>query len=338
MGDSEITLWGIHAGRTGDANTLFLKSNCVALGWPDMEDLTKLEPTREAFKGKAAEVYPDWKPGQIINSASQLFRFSQEMKEGDIVLYPSKRDRHIHIGEIKGPYKHQPQVDEAYPNQRAAKWIRSVPRTDFTQGALYEIGSALSLFQVSRYAEEFLAAMKGEQIPTPASVDETVSLVAGEIEENTKDFLLKQFAQQLKGHPFTHFIEHLLNKMGYRTTVSPAGPDEGIDIVAHRDELGIEPPIVKVQVKSSEGSIGGPAVKSFYANVDSSEVALFVALGGYSKQAVEFAKGKANLRLLGPDEILDLTLTHYEQFDPRYKNLIPLRRVYIPEPSESTGE
>jgi len=36
---SEIALWGIHAGRTGDADTLFHGHNVVALGWPGMGDL-----------------------------------------------------------------------------------------------------------------------------------------------------------------------------------------------------------------------------------------------------------------------------------------------------------
>ena len=34
--NGEQTLWGIHAGRTGDAETLFLKKNFVALGWPQV--------------------------------------------------------------------------------------------------------------------------------------------------------------------------------------------------------------------------------------------------------------------------------------------------------------
>ena len=64
--------------------------------------------------------------------------------------------------------------------------------------------------------------------------------------ETTRDFVLKRLAQELKGHPFAHFVAHLLNTMGYRTRVSPEGVDGGIDIVAHKDELGFEPPIIKV--------------------------------------------------------------------------------------------
>jgi hypothetical protein len=36
------TFWGIHTGATGDADKLFLQNNVIALGWPEMGDLTTL--------------------------------------------------------------------------------------------------------------------------------------------------------------------------------------------------------------------------------------------------------------------------------------------------------
>ncbi|MEP6934599.1 MAG: hypothetical protein ABI988_11730 [Nitrospirota bacterium] len=39
MTTKDATLWGIHAGKTGDADTLFLKKNCVAVGWLRMDSL-----------------------------------------------------------------------------------------------------------------------------------------------------------------------------------------------------------------------------------------------------------------------------------------------------------
>ena len=104
---SEKTLWGIHAGKTGDADSLFLKRNFVALGWLEMGDVSKLPPDREAFYKKVRATYPDWKGGKIINAGGQLYRFTHEMKVGDLVIYPSKRDRQIHIGEIAGPFQYQ---------------------------------------------------------------------------------------------------------------------------------------------------------------------------------------------------------------------------------------
>lgn len=147
--------------------------------------------------------------------------------------------------------------------------------------------------------------------------------------------MLKQLAQELKGHPLADFVAHLLVAMGYRTRVSPEGPDGGVDIIAHKDELGFEPPIIKVQVKSNEGSIGDPVVSALYGKVSSGEFGLLVTLGTFTSAARNFARSKSNLRLIDGSELVQVVLQHYEQFDSRYKGLLPLKRVYVPEAIES---
>ena len=149
----EQSVWGIHAGRTGDADSLFLKNNVVAIGWHEMGDMSKIPCDREMFKAAVANAYPHAKPGAVPNYAGQLLRFVCEMQTGDLVLYPSKQDRLIHFGRIQGGYVYSPQVSPGYPNQRTVKWVKAVPRTEFSQGALYELGSAMSLFQVKTYAQ-----------------------------------------------------------------------------------------------------------------------------------------------------------------------------------------
>jgi len=339
MTNVEKTIWGIHAGRTGDADNLFLKENRIALGWIKMGDLSTLKPDRDAYKAKVAEIYPEKKAGAIPVDAGQLFRFVNEMKKGDLVVYPSKKDKLIHIGQVEGDYVFDSKTEPGYPHNRKAKWLRTIPRTNFSQAALYEIGSAMSLFQIKNYADEFLAAVEGKKIMSPPVDDAaTVAHIAEDIEVNTRDFILKRLAQKLKGHPLSEFVAHLLEVMGYRTRVAPEGPDGGIDIIAHKDELGFEPPIIKVQVKSSEGNVGDPTVTALYGKVATNEYGLFVSLGSYTNQAKSFARSKSNLRLIDGDELVSLVLQHYEQFDSQYKGLIPLKKVYVPEAIEEVGE
>lgn len=332
MKAGETNVWGIHAGKTGDADALFLQKNVVALGWAKIGDLAKLGPDRDSFKARVAEAYPDKKPAAIPNNAGQMYRFVHELKPGDLVAYPSKSDRQIHIGRISGAYAHDPSGEPGYPNRRPVRWLKAVPRTHFSQGALYEIGSAMSLFQIRNYADEFRAALEGDAPPPPPVVqDESVAAAATEIQETTKDFVLKRLAQEMKGHPFAQFIAHLLETMGYRTRVSPEGPDGGVDIVAHKDELGFEPPIIKVQTKSGEGSVGDPIVSALYGKVGPGEFGLLVTLGSFTAQARSFSKSKSNLRLIDGDELVELVFQHYDEFDSRYKGLLPLRRVFVPE-------
>lgn len=330
--DADAIMWGIHAGRGGDADSLFLKKNRIAIGWIKMGDLKGIKANREAFKARVAEVYPEKKPGAIPNNAGQLYRFVHEMSVGDLVAYPSKQDKKVHIGRVEGEYNYDPSIDASYPNLRSVQWLGAFPRTRFSQGALYEIGSAISLFLVKNYADEFRAALEGQDSSASSTAqDDSVAAVAQDIEETTRDFVLKRLAQELKGHPFSNFVAHLLNAMGYRTRVSPEGPDGGIDILAHKDDLGFEPPIVKVQVKSSESSVGDPVVSSLYGKVGNGEYGLLVTLGTFTTQAKSFAKSQSNLRLIDGDELVQLIFQYYDQFDVRYKSILPLRRVYVPE-------
>lgn len=339
MADESKTLWGVHAGRTGDADTLFLMHNVVAIGWEKMGDLRELPPSREAFKARYAEVFPNAKQGAVPVSAGQLYRFVHEMREGDLVVYPSSSDKKIHIGQITGQYMFSRQHQPSYPNRRPVKWLKSVPRTHFTQGALYEIGSAMSLFKVSTYTDEYIAALEGQAATQPEAEDETVALVAEAIQQTTRDFVLKQLSAELKGHPLAQFVADLLETMGYQTRVSPPGQDQGIDIIAHRDELGFVPPIVKVQVKSGDGSVGSPEVQALFGNISGDrEFGLFVALGTFSNPALIFARSKSNLRLIDGEELVDLILEHYAELDSRYKGLLPLKRVYIPELLQESEE
>jgi restriction system protein len=62
---SSQTIWGIHAGKTGDAHSLFLNKNIVAIGWPAMGNLSAIPPNPEAFKAAVTKTYPQHKPGAI---------------------------------------------------------------------------------------------------------------------------------------------------------------------------------------------------------------------------------------------------------------------------------
>jgi restriction system protein len=158
MANKETTVWGIHAGRTGDADTLFLKKNVVALGWSNAGDLSLLRD-REAFKARIAAAYPDDKPGSVPVNAGMLFRFIHEMKVGDNILYSSQHDKQVHIGRVDGDYRYDSSGDNSYPNRRAVVWLKALPTTRFSQGALYEIRTGMSFFLIKNYADECLSLL-----------------------------------------------------------------------------------------------------------------------------------------------------------------------------------
>ena len=245
----EKRVWGIH---TMD-DRLFLNNSVIGIGWKEIGDLSLIPADREAFKERYKQVFADSKPQAVATCAGMLFRFVHEIQIGDYVVFPSKFDRKINIGIIEGDYTYLNSASN-YVQQRKVKWLKQLPRTAFSQGALYEVGSALTLFLIKNYADEYLAALEksGKKVDVVVDDAEIVEKTTADIIESTKDYILKELSKNLKGYDLEGFVADLLRAMGYRAEVSPHGGDRGIDITAYKDEL---PPRILVQVKSSDGDI-----------------------------------------------------------------------------------
>lgn len=140
-------IWGIHAGKYGDADSLF-SDGWIALGWEEIGDLSQIPPTREAFKAVMRGTYPERSPGAIPVNVGQLFRFVHEAKPRDLAVWrPKHEPTQIHIGEITGAYRYDTTDRRGYPHQRPVVWKTEVEATQLTQGALFELGSAMSFFK-----------------------------------------------------------------------------------------------------------------------------------------------------------------------------------------------
>lgn len=330
MGNKEKRIWGIH---TKDDN-LFLHHNVIAIGWKDMGDLSCIVNDRDAFKEKYTEVYPDAKKGSIANGAGMLYRFAYEVEIGDYVVFPSKINRQINIGVIVGGYEYNSSEIE-YVQQHKVKWLKHLSRTFFSQGALYEVGSAMSFFTIKNYADEYLAALdkdfKKNTMSTGSEEDESVGATANEIVESTKDFILKELSKQLKGYDLEEFVADLLRAMGYRTTISAHGGDSGIDITAYKDEL---PPRILVQVKSQDGNIKETTIQSLKGAMREGDYGLFVTLSNYTTNAQKYLDNTPIIRGINGTELVDLILKYYEDLDEKYRKMIPLKMVYIPVAKE----
>lgn len=321
----EIRIWGIH---TKDDN-LFLNENKIAIGWRKFGDLSKVDNNREAFKKRYAQVYSNAKKGSVPTSSGMLFRFIHEIQIGDYVVFPSKSNRMINIGVVKGEYMYVESAAE-YVQQRSVEWIKRLPRTAFSQGALYEIGSAMSLFAIKKYADEFLAALD-KNFKSNSAVeydeDESVAATADDIVESTRDFILKELSKNLKGYDLEEFVADLLRTIGYRTQISPHGGDSGIDITAYKDEL---PPRILVQVKSQDGDIRETTIQSLKGAMREGDYGVFVTLSNYTKNAQKYLENTPIIKGINGIELVDLILKYYEDLNEKYKKIIPLKMVYIP--------
>jgi restriction system protein len=320
-------IWAVRAGRDNQADHLFVHRDQLAIGFAAAGDARLLKPTRAAFRHAfgAQEA-----AGSIPIQAGQLFRFAHEMKVGDAVVYPRKIDRTLRWGEVTGDYVFDSVDGADFPHRRKVRWMGARSRDDFSPGALYELGSVLTLFEVKTFADEVRRKFETGEGAEEAA-EEEINGVARDIAETTRDFISKTIKTHFKGFGFEQLVAELFRAMGYRVALTRPVKDDGIDVVAYRDPLGVEPPVLKIQAKAQDANVSADVVKAFYASIHERDVGVFITTGGFTAAAQEFARGRGNLRLVEGVELVDLIQTHYDAFDQKMKQRIPLRRVLAPD-------
>ena len=325
-----MTIWGIHS----DQPSLDLVGEgFVAIGWSEVGDLRQYEGSRDAPKDVLLNSYPEAKPGAIPVWAGVLSRFAFTMEIGDLVVLPVKSDATVSIGRVAGDYYYDTAAD-VHPHRRKVEWLRTgLPRTSFSQSARYEIGSAVTLFQVRNYAREFEAALTGHPgtppVPVVAPPHGTTLPTAAQIETYTNDYVTDALLH-LDPAEFETLVSELLKAMGYRARTTQYVGDGGVDVIAHRDPLGVEPPIIKVQCKRTSATIGGPEVQKLKGTLASQgELGVFVTLGNYSGDAIAIERSSQNLRLINGREFVEQLLAYFEQLSPEWKRRFSLRHLYV---------
>ncbi|GEO96998.1 hypothetical protein KTU01_31210 [Kocuria turfanensis] len=340
-------IWGIH----NDAlRTELVDEGFVSVGWDEIGDLKEIGNDRSRMKQAVEGAYPEAKPGAIPVWAGILLRFAFEMRIGDLVIAPYKPDGTLNFGRVTGEYEFHPEVEEHY-HRRRVEWIRTgVPRGIFPQKALYEIGSALTLFRVKNNVAAFLVYLDQpsgtvEEASRPVVVDEEAEHLdewaadepsAGKLHQYTEDFVRKTLLEELTHEEFEYFTADLLRALGYQARVTPYVADGGIDVVAHKDPLGLEPPLLKVQCKHTAAVQSRPDVQRLIGTLSVGELGLFVTMGSYSRDAVDLERVRQDLRLLTGQDVVEMTLRHYKDLPQKWRSRMPLREVYVVD-RESEG-
>ncbi len=333
-------VWCVH----NDQNSLdLIGEGFICIGWDDLGDLSQLDPDRDQLKQRLASAYPEAKPRAIPAWAGIIYRFIHEMQVGHFVISPRKDDRTLSFGVIDSDFYIEQDVD-LYRNRRRVRWNETgVPRDEFSRNALNEIGSALTLFKVKSNAEEFLRYFSVSTEPRPQPVESDFDVEPAEseptaerVETYSRDFVV-DVLRHMDPYRFEHFIAGLLEAMGYRASATVASGDGGVDIIASRDPLSIEPPIIKVQCKRTTAKIGSPDVQRLLGALAEgrSEVGLFVTLGAYSAEALNLERTRQNLRLVNGKQLVDLLFEYYEALDTEWQRLILLRKVFAVDQGES---
>lgn len=341
-----MKVWGIH---NDTLTTELVDAGFVSIGWDELGDLTRISGGREGLKSTLGRERPDGKPGAIAGWAGILVRFRDEMQVGDVVVAPYKPDSTINIGVVSSEYYFDADAP-THRHRRQVEWRKiGLSRTIFSQSALYELGAFLTVFRIRKHVNEFLAAMEasestrrsGPQEAAPEahaveSVLETEEVDdspdeprASRIERHTRDFVLNALHRQINHQDFEEFTADLLRTLGYQARVTAYSQDGGIDVIAHNDPLGIEPPQIKVQCKHLTGSVGAPDVQQLAGTLGHNDLGLFITLGTYTRDAQNIERQRSGLRLLNGEDVVDLVLQNYDKLPQNWRSVIPLTNVLV---------
>jgi restriction system protein len=136
-------------------------------------------------------------------------------------------------------------------------------------------------------------------------------------------------------YEFQKLVADLLKAMGYYPFwIAPPGKDGGIDIVAHPDPLGTRPPRIKVQVKRQQQCICREGLSAFLAHVSEEDAGLFVSIGGFTRDAEEFARSqeRRKITLSELERLVDLGIAFYPKLDDLAREQLPSTPIYFLTP------
>lgn len=335
----ETDIWMVRAGRGGVDAQRFLDQQRVAIGW-DIGDLSATTPEEE-IRDRINARFSHEKLGTRQSWTGQVIRFFKEVAIGETVATYAVDNRLYHIGIIQSDPERKfiTEDEKEVPEYaRSVAWLYEVPRDGLTAGARNSLGSALTVFRLpGKASAELRTHCLGDGVADSAISGITAlqdESDAGEILEEYRFKavgLVEDQIAKLAPSQLPELVAGILRAMGYKTRVSPPGPDRGVDISASPDGLGLAEPRIFVEVKHRKGPTGAVEVRSFLGGRKSGDRCLYVSTGGFSQQAhYEAERASIPLTLINMPYLRELLLNHYESLDPATQALVPLKRVYLP--------
>jgi restriction system protein len=341
-----MSLWVVRAGRHGDQEETAVQKHLVCHAWNELPDYSAL--TKDELRKLYEEKYPRESEKQVISGLGQVWRFAHEIQKGDLVALPLKTQSAFEFGRITSDYRFE-QVAPNVKHIRYVEWLKNgtVQRSVFPQDILFSMSAAQTVFKVHRNeaenrVNEILAL--APLVPTVSSenteieIDSIADSEAVDLERTAGDEILKFIQAEFKGHRLADLVAAVLRAQGYKTKVSPPGPDGGVDILAGSGPLGFDQPRFCVQVKSGTGTQGQATFNELRGVMSKfgSEQGLLVSWGGFTKNLNQDARNDFfKVRLWDQGEIVNAVLKNYEGLDDEIKAELPLKRIWVMVPEEA---
>lgn len=331
-----MAVWLVRAGKHGEIEDEVINNDIAAIGWIDLPDLSKIE-NRDDLKSLFDQVYPGMKKMAKANEAGQVWTFLQRMREGDLVVLPSKFSASIAIGKIKGPYQYRKDLSSLVVHTRPVQWIKTdIPRTAFEQDLLYSLGAFMTVCQIKRNDAEnrikkILSGHVDRKPEGSSELEPEWEEQEIDIEVMARDQIVDFVNRKFKGHDLSRLVEAVLQAQGYVTEFSKPGPDGGVDILAGSGPMGFEEPKICVQVKSSQSSSDVNVLRSLQGTMTNfgANQGLLVSWGGFTKAVIDESRlSFFSVRLWDSDQLIKAIFKNYDKLSDSLQAELPLKRIW----------
>jgi restriction system protein len=170
-----------------------------------------------------------------------------------------------------------------------------------------------------------------DELPDP--IDEEGGRAVATLEEAEEEAWIEVFnhLSAMPPYDFQELVAGLLRGMGYHVShIAPPGRDQGTDITAHVDPLGIQGARIKVQVKRRADKADVDGIRSFMAVLGSDDVGIYVCTGGFTSEAQREARAqdRRKITLIDAQRLFELWIEHYGKIPDEQRRLLPLKPIY----------
>ncbi|NLZ53259.1 MAG: restriction endonuclease [Thermoanaerobacteraceae bacterium] len=332
MGDK---MWFVRAGEKGYMFEEFIQKSVVAIGWIKIGDLSS-ENTLNELKKIVREKYPEYKDGAVNIAAGQIFRFRNAFQKDDQVVTYNPESRYYHIGRIVSDYEYNETLLDKMKHIRKVEWGGKILRDVLSPSARNTLGSIMTIIkvpsEVKNEINELLKSNGKRKIDDTdeASEEYDFEAIKEDVIAKAHEFI-KDKILTLDWEEMEELIAGILRSMGYKTRITPKGPDMGRDILASPDGLGLEEPRIIAEVKHRTAQIGSSDIRSFTGGLRGRDKGIYVSTGGFTKEAkYEAERSNMPIAIIDSDGLVELITQYYDDFDAQTKSLIPLKKIYWP--------
>lgn len=293
----------------GEHTDIFKNNGFAAISWFN-EPATDYTEKTEILKQYRKE-FPGDSNGRTYQNVGQIYRFWNDIHEGDIVI-STYNDGSLIIGTAKGkPYFKKDNIIDFYDRidvdwkaERFDRYQLSIPLQN-------TIKSSLTVFNVWQVAE--IAKLAGIGLPTEhKQTVENVSLTQESVYNSIKERLL-----HLDDGEFEIFVSYILQSLGFEAKQQHGGVgDGGVDFEGVLDVVGVATTKLQVQVKRYEKSvIGELAIRSFRGALKRDYQGTFITLSDFNKKAVESARDEQRTRihLINGKQLVEIFIQQYDK-------------------------